>query len=424
METGDKEEPALVRPDNKDDLKEEEEGFYILEEEVGELLKRAGRLVTTRQVKIEEEELLKEKEKEIVIPEETTTVGGMSFASQRFKTAKHTDAARAMLMMTTPLEERENLPLTELSKLREHAMKGLETKFGLLPVNLREDQLSNNYNLQVRMKEANKRLTVQAMKYVFYILKPDPNRAGRPIAGDTPVDLMTPYAKVTLKEVKASVKFFNKYRQDYDVQNLQWSQEFLEASSEEDLWQKTVEKCLDVPEEEMGGPVFLFIMLTIMTSSTEDAARSMIHHVTRMNLKIFKGENVDKVASQLRGALVRLRLVNRTPHDVVNKLIDMMMTSSVEDFDNIFKQMKIRIKLGTAKYTAEQVRTITEDNFTKLSESGKWSGASTSPQALNICWGCGKDGHLEYQCPDRIGAGREGYGSRGRGQGGRGGRGG
>lgn len=138
METGDKEAPVLVGPDDEKTLKKKEKAFNVLEEEFGKLLERAGKPVTREQVKIEEEELLKQTEEEIVIPKGMRRVGVMLFELARFKTVKLTDAVQATLVMMIPPEEWENLSQTELSKLHKRATKGLKTKFRLLPINFKE----------------------------------------------------------------------------------------------------------------------------------------------------------------------------------------------------------------------------------------------------------------------------------------------
>ena len=53
-------------------------------------------------------------------------------------------------------------------------------------------------------------------------------------------NLLTHYAKLELADVCKTVCFYHHYRQEYDLENLHWSQELLEESCEPSLCDKVL----------------------------------------------------------------------------------------------------------------------------------------------------------------------------------------
>ena len=91
---------------------------------------------------------------------------------------------------------------------------------------------------------------------------------------------------------------------------------------------------MQIPDIEMGGPTYFFHMIRVIVSTTEDAIRALTQRITSLTINRIQGENVDKVVSQLRGALVRLKAVDKIPYDLVEKLIEVFQTSSVVAFND------------------------------------------------------------------------------------------
>lgn len=80
---------------------------------------------------------------------------------------------------------------------------------------------------------------------------PDPNVNGRilPKTYNSSKD----FQDVTEGMVKASSRFMRRYRQRYDLENLDWGQDFLEKCCEAELKKKTLEKMLSYDALELGG---------------------------------------------------------------------------------------------------------------------------------------------------------------------------
>jgi hypothetical protein len=127
---------------------------------------------------------------------------------------------------------------------------------------------------------------------------------------------------MTVNECRASVEHYRLYGQGYHIQNIDWSHEMLERSCEDNLRNTILEKSMDIPAIQMGGPTFLTLIMHEVTSTTEDSILALTSRTTNMKLTKFKGEDVTKAASQLRGAIAALEIVNQVPHDIVERLLD------------------------------------------------------------------------------------------------------
>jgi hypothetical protein len=85
----------------------------------------------------------------------------------------------------------------------------------------------------------------------------------------------------------------------------------LEWSCEDDLRNTFLEKPMDIPAIQMGGPTFLTLIMHEVTSTTEDSICALTSRITNIKLTNFKGEDVTKAASQLCGAIAALEIVNQ-----------------------------------------------------------------------------------------------------------------
>ncbi len=128
----------------------------------------------------------------------------------------------------------------ELAKLRARATEGMDTNFALLSLSVEEAQLENSYNMAIRIKELKKimKLYDMADAFTIYLLDETDNNSPQ-IEKD--LALLKDYMKLMLDQVKTLVHFFQHFGKDYDLQNLQWTQDLLENLCKDELRDK-VEK--------------------------------------------------------------------------------------------------------------------------------------------------------------------------------------
>ena len=102
-------------------------------------------------------------------------------------------------------------------------------------------------------------------------------------------DLLFMFASVTEADVRSSDLFFNRYGQEYDLQNLHWSAELIENSCDQDLFDKVSERLISIPHPERGEPLSFFFAMEEITSSTTDVVRALERRVTSLKLTDFPG---------------------------------------------------------------------------------------------------------------------------------------
>eukprot|EP00957_Ditylum_brightwellii_P146492 11153277-Ditylum_brightwellii.AAC.1 len=146
------------------------------------------------------------------------------------------------------------------------------------------------------------------------------------------VDLIKDYFTVREEEVCRLVKYFHKYGQDYNIQNLQWNYSFLYNTCSDDVRQKVVKKIQMLPIYHQGGPTFFFYLMETSTLSTVEASRSLVSSMKTMTQSKLDSENVGTTCSQLRSAIKGLSNVNKLPSDTNEVLINIFKSSSVEEF--------------------------------------------------------------------------------------------
>jgi len=73
----------------------------------------------------------------------------------------------------------------------------------------------------------------------------------------------------------------------------------LEQSCEDELKKKVLENMMNVPDLELGGPLFIKIMMNIITSNTEEAICTLTSQILTFKIMSIQGENINR--GQLAG---------------------------------------------------------------------------------------------------------------------------
>jgi hypothetical protein len=185
------------------------------------------------------------------------------------------------------------------------------------------------------------------------------------------------------------------------------------------LFEKVFKQYDEMKQEQKGGTLFFIIMMNILLSHTEEAALALNGWVRNFRLTNLQGKNVDKAVSLLRGAMKRLKSINKDPEDILRVLISVMQTSSVDDFNATFHNLeKVCLILNALHRSGERLITqagelfgLAETTYGSFVEAGTWTGASTTgsestcvaqdgataPPKVKVCWNCGGN-HLLHEC--------------------------
>jgi hypothetical protein len=334
----------------------------------------------------------------------------------RWLVSARTDQQAEGMAVAVKREDRENLTADALLKLQKSSTEGMTHKFALMS-HTTDDQLVECYNLSLRIEEL--KLTMKKTDTIggFDIFAQIITSPQTPMPAELP--LIEKIDELTETIVRASIRFKRYYGQTFDIQDLQWSQELIENSCDEDLRIKVLERLRPIPDVEQGGPLFYYMMIQLIQTDAEQAVRTLIDKLEHLSLKTLSGENIFTACSLIRGVLARLKSVNQVPHDVETTLLDILQTSSVEDFNTVFKTLSDSKFLGIAlAKTADEILILAERLYTRLLSKGVWTGVGrvgkstfiadgkhnaavddiTDKLATPVCWNCGQTGHLSNEC--------------------------
>ena len=296
----------------------------------------------------------------------------------RFNIIARTDEEIHAASRRIPQESRPTDPVA-LGKLRARATIGIDPPFTFLDLDNTDLTLQHTYNVSMRIQSFEYILTQYDMIDAFKIHLFEPNiqppmlledSTGNPIS----INLLTHHSSLTEGQVRQYILFLKRYGKSYDVQNLDWTQELFNNSCNADLRDKVNEKVLGVHSFEIAGPLLFYHAMSLITTQTADAVRTLTLRVTSLKLGDIQGENVGTAISQMRGALLRLRALDKEPNDIVDKILNTMQTSSVEKFNRFFENISFQLRLTPNAYDADDILHLAEKTHREFVASGEWTG--------------------------------------------------
>ena len=347
-------------------------------------------------------------------PQPMSTINSSVFvprSNERFLTLPRKDPDTSTRCVD--LKEARPVSAGELRKLRDRAVQPLDNKFDLIPLDDSEKQILNNYNLQMRVKDFVRNLERYDMQEAFEILLfPKDVDVESLLENSIPIkpltktkNLLVEWDTIEEYEIIRHVKFLRFYGQVWDLQNLDWSLELLEGSCAVNLTNKVREGLLSMPSELESGPMFFFLMMREIVSSSEDSLLSMITRIKTMKLSTFKGENVALMTGQIRMAVKRLRVMQRVPDELEKHILTALQTSSVGKFNAYFSQLEISLRqIPSFDLTPEKILKMADSLYREYLECGDWTSAkfTTPPNAFVT-----HDFNSNSRCP-RCGKSHEG----------------
>jgi hypothetical protein len=400
-------------------------------------------------------------------PAVTTGTGtGTGTVPLRWLGTGRTTVAAEGMVVALKKEDRSSLTADYLLKLQKKTTEGMELTFSLMTHGI-TDQLEECYNLGLRVETLKNRLRKTDLIGGFDIWC----SAGTVI---TPADVLSGVNGPTLclidnideileDYVRKTMRFKRYYGQEYDLQDLQWSQELLENSCDEELRNKIREQLKEIPADEQGGALYYYLMIELIQVDTDNAVRSLTTKLANLDIGALEGENVMRACSLIRGVHDRLKLVGKVPHDVIDKLMRVFQTTSVDKFNQLFLTLSYNKDLGLVDaklLTVSKLIKLAETKYQDLMVAGEWTRCGSSgpafaaidykkkslqprpsrsrPQRPHVhlieadravavadphegktCWSCGGKNHISSNCPiprtrrPGRGRGREGRGSQG-----------
>eukprot|EP00978_Attheya_sp_CCMP212_P014988 scaffold38493_cov31-Attheya_sp.AAC.1 len=200
----------------------------------------------------------------------------------RFCSTARSEVERVVVDVVKKASERENMSAKNKAKLREEAVKGMETKFEIIELFSQTDSIEHLETINdvaLIMDDVIKRFKKYDIMDVFKLHLP--STANPTIPRET-VELITEKKE----NVCESVEFFRTWGQDYDLENINWTLEFLENSCQKDLRTKVSDQMNAVPEARQGGPTCFTIMMKLVTTTTDNAIHALMKRVLNLDLKM------------------------------------------------------------------------------------------------------------------------------------------
>jgi hypothetical protein len=238
-------------------------------------------------------------------------------------------------------------------------------------------------------------------------------------------------SEVDLEIIKHASEYMSGCGQKWMLQNLLWSGTKPLNSCDDKLRQKIEEKTLGWSIEHSMGPVYFKIMLDNILVSSPKSMRGLTTILQDTMLTDFDGENVTEYVSFIRGAIEQLQNNNALPIDVLSIVANALKHCETDDFISYVNMMYKNNHLqGVRTCTVNELLLKVEKEYITYVSTKKWKAKLTPTDesaffaAGVFCYGCGKEGHIQRNCPNKgtneksQGHGGRGYYQCGRGRGG------
>jgi hypothetical protein len=178
--------------------------------------------------------------------------------------------------------------------------------------------------------------------------------------------------------VCATNRFKRYFGQAYDIQDLQWSQELLENSCEEDLRIRVLEHMRNFPDVKKGGALYYYQMIKLIQTDVERGACGLIDQLETFTLKLLSGEIFFVACSLIKGVLNKLESIGRVPPDIDLTILKIMQTSTLEVFNSFFQTIVHCNDAGLGvRKTVDKILILAETHYKRHLEPGHvhpWKG--------------------------------------------------
>ena len=113
------------------------------------------------------------------------------------------------------------------------------------------------------------------------------------------MNLVKSFKDIDELTIHHSNAYYAKYGATWSVENLAWSTDMVLNTCEDSLKDKVREELVGVPEMELGGPLALKKMSSIMMNVNDAALMSLTESLQNFRMKDMPAENVGTAVSYL-----------------------------------------------------------------------------------------------------------------------------
>ena len=170
--------------------------------------------------------------------------------------------------------------------------QGLTDKFSLVRAEqIEADQLETVYDLTLRVHELTTLVTQRGLREVFNIYVERPGYEAFNLVGN----LLDNFSHYRIDTVRKSVRFIKEYQPEYLIWGMTLTFQLIKDSCSSELRVKVNEQMMTIPEMERGGPTYLAIAMSHISSSNYAVARSLLAKIDTLHIKDYPGDDSSKV---------------------------------------------------------------------------------------------------------------------------------
>jgi hypothetical protein len=152
------------------------------------------------------------------------------------------------------------------------------------------------------------------------------------------VSLLEYYSSIDLNTVLLSSEYYATYSDwTIDAENMQWSQELILNSCDDELKHYLMSRMSLIQPEQQGGPTMCMIMVEKIVSNNEHLSRALILRLNSSKISTVPGENIEQASAFIKSVCTRLDTCQKLPPHAERIVFDIMTTCSVERFKQHFQ---------------------------------------------------------------------------------------
>ncbi|MGH3053547.1 MAG: hypothetical protein ACRDL7_01040, partial [Gaiellaceae bacterium] len=278
-----------------------------------------------------------------------------------------------------------------------YATKGMEDKY--------TGDVKDFNTLSIFGKLVMKHLRNSGMDSVFYFVDPVDNEEKC---------IIEHFSRFTPDYV---LKETEKMTDEYDIQNLQWSADFLIVS----ISKQQKANIAKFPHADNNGPLTWMYLVSENTMANERALQTLLFKLQKLSVRDYPGENVQMCTREISEICQKLDAGNMLPTNINGILCSIFIKCSVSSFSQYFNYVRGHMKKNPTEYTwvslineadGEYIDTMTAESWLPTSEAKGMAASVTelkpkeSKERDVRCHNCNEKGHFARNCPkDRKASG-------------------
>jgi hypothetical protein len=200
-------------------------------------------------------------------------------------------------------------------------------------------------------------ITTNGMDAVFYARHPRTNAK---------VNLLNEWSSMTVPEVIAWYKDKRRMWDNYDMDNIRWSAQFLEKSVSEKVYKRVAFATQGLKI----GPVLYVAIVRDIQKTGSTAARLIVNEIAKLKITDIPGENVNTLINIIWEYCSRLEGIRSTPPDLAGTVAACLQDTCTGAFN--VKAMDVLERAEDYELTWQEVLTELQNQYNRLDGNHQW----------------------------------------------------